>query len=79
MKMILAIVQADDAGKTMSALVEKGHRVTRVATEGGWLRRENVTLLLGVLSALRNGSKTTKRSSWCLREERCGRLETIDM
>ena len=48
MKMILAIVQADDAGKTMSALVEKGHRVTRVATEGGWLRRENVTLLLGV-------------------------------
>ncbi|MCW1968401.1 MAG: cyclic-di-AMP receptor [Anaerolineae bacterium] len=48
MKMILAIVQADDAGKAMSALVEKGHRVTRVATEGGWLRRENVTLLLGV-------------------------------
>jgi uncharacterized protein YaaQ len=48
MKMVLAIVQADDASKTMSALVEKGHRVTRIATEGGWLRRENVTLLLGV-------------------------------
>ena len=48
MKMILAIVQADDAGKIMKGLVEAGHRVTRVATEGGWLKRENVTLLLGV-------------------------------
>jgi uncharacterized protein YaaQ len=48
MKMIMAIVQADDAGKVMKALVEAGHRVTRIATEGGWLRRENTTLLLGV-------------------------------
>jgi uncharacterized protein YaaQ len=48
MKMILAIVQADDAAKVMQALIEAGHRVTRVATEGGWLRRENSTLLMGV-------------------------------
>ena len=48
MKMVMAIVQADDAPKIMQALIETGHRVTRIATEGGWLRRENVTLLMGV-------------------------------
>jgi len=48
MKMIMAIVQADDASKVMQSLIEAGHRVTRIATEGGWLRRENTTLLMGV-------------------------------
>lgn len=48
MKMILAVVQADDAAKVTQALIESGHRVTRIATEGGWLRRENTTLLLGI-------------------------------
>jgi uncharacterized protein YaaQ len=48
MKMVMAIVQADDASTIRDALVEAGHRVTRIATTGGWLRRENVTLLLGV-------------------------------
>jgi len=48
MKMILAVVQADDASKVTQALIEAGHRVTRIATQGAWLRRENATLLLGV-------------------------------
>ena len=48
MKMVMAIVQADDAARAMEALVDAGHRVTRMATTGGWLRRRNVTLLLGV-------------------------------
>ncbi len=48
MKMILAVVQADDAVKVMQALTDAGHRVTRIATQGAWLRRENATLLLGV-------------------------------
>jgi uncharacterized protein YaaQ len=48
MKMVLAIVQADDAPKITDALVEAGHRVTRIATTGAWLRRQNATLLLGV-------------------------------
>ena len=48
MKMILAIVNADDAARVTAALIENGHRVTRIATEGGWLRRQNSTLLLGV-------------------------------
>jgi uncharacterized protein YaaQ len=48
MKMILAVVQADDASKVTQALNEAGYRVTRMATQGAWLRRENVTLLVGV-------------------------------
>src|SRR6266508_3457964 len=48
MKMVMAIVQADDAPAIIDALVTAGHRVTRIATTGGWLRRENVTLIIGV-------------------------------
>jgi uncharacterized protein YaaQ len=48
MKMVMAVVQADDARQVTDALVNAGHRVTRMATTGGWLRRENVTLLIGV-------------------------------
>jgi uncharacterized protein YaaQ len=48
MKMIMAIVQPDDASRAIRALNEAGFRVTRMATQGGWLRRENVTLLVGV-------------------------------
>ncbi len=47
MKVILAIVQAEDANHVIKKLVDDGHRVTRVATTGGWLRRENATLLIG--------------------------------
>ncbi|HEY3343245.1 MAG TPA: cyclic-di-AMP receptor [Anaerolineae bacterium] len=48
MKMVMAIVQAEDVSKISTALVEAGHRVTRIATTGGLLRRDNATLLLGV-------------------------------
>jgi uncharacterized protein YaaQ len=48
MKMILAVIQADDANRVVRALNEAGFRVTRVATQGAWLRRENATLLVGV-------------------------------
>ncbi|MCL5997134.1 MAG: cyclic-di-AMP receptor [Chloroflexi bacterium] len=46
--MVMAIVQADDAPVISESLVAAGYRVTRIATTGGWLRRENTTLLLGV-------------------------------
>jgi uncharacterized protein YaaQ len=48
MKMILAVIQADDANRVVQALNEAGFRVTRIATQGAWLRRENATLLVGV-------------------------------
>ncbi len=48
MKLIIAIVRDIDAGPVIEQLVTHGHRVTRVASTGGFLRRGNVTLLIGV-------------------------------
>ena len=48
MKLILAIIQADDAADTIDTLTGCGYRATRMATCGGWLRQANVTLLIGI-------------------------------
>lgn len=48
MKLILAIVQDQDADRTVKALNEAGYRVTRVASTGGFFRVGNTTLLSGV-------------------------------
>jgi uncharacterized protein YaaQ len=48
MKMILAIVRDVDDARVIDRLVAESYRVTRVATTGGFLRRGNVTLLIGV-------------------------------
>ena len=47
MKLIIAIVRDLDAGPVIEQLVTHSHRVTRVASTGGFLRRGNVTLLIG--------------------------------
>jgi uncharacterized protein YaaQ len=47
-KLIIAIVRDADAGSVVDQLVTHGYRVTRVASTGGFLRRGNVTLLIGV-------------------------------
>ena len=46
MKLIIAIVKDVDDVPVTSQLVEKGFRVTRVASTGGFLRRGNATLLI---------------------------------
>ncbi len=48
MKLIIAIVNDVDAGAVIEQLVSNQYRVTRVASTGGFLRRGNVTLLIGV-------------------------------
>ena len=48
MKLIVAIVQDEDAGRVVSALMDKGFGVTKLATTGGFLRAGNTTLLMGV-------------------------------
>jgi uncharacterized protein YaaQ len=48
MKLVIAIVHDVDAGPVIEQLVTHGRRVTRVASTGGFLRRGNVTLLVGV-------------------------------
>jgi len=48
MKLIIAIVQDEDASRLVSSLMNEGYSVTKLATTGGFLRAGNTTLLLGV-------------------------------
>lgn len=48
MKLVLAIVQAEDADRAVKALISQEYRVTRFNTVGGFLRKGNVTLLTAV-------------------------------
>lgn len=48
MKLLIAVLWDEDAERAVPGLVERGLRVTRVASTGGFLRRGNTTLLIGV-------------------------------
>ena len=48
MKLIIAIVQDEDASRLVSHLMSEGFGVTKLATTGGFLRAGNTTLLVGV-------------------------------
>jgi uncharacterized protein YaaQ len=47
-KLVFAIVQGEDAGRTVQALNGAGISVTRFASSGGFLQQGNATLLIGV-------------------------------
>lgn len=48
MKLIIAIVQDEDASRLIGQLMNEGYGVTKLATTGGFLRAGNTTLLVGV-------------------------------
>lgn len=48
MKLIIAIVQDEDASRLIGKLMNDGFGVTKLATTGGFLRAGNTTLLIGV-------------------------------
>jgi uncharacterized protein YaaQ len=48
MKLIIAVVRDVDDTPLTERLTEKGFRITRMASTGGFLRKGNVTLLIGV-------------------------------
>lgn len=48
MKLVVAIVQDQDAGGVIDALVAAEFRSTRINTSGGFLKRGNATILVGV-------------------------------
>jgi uncharacterized protein YaaQ len=51
MKLVVAIVQAEDASGLLSQLSNRGFRATRIKTAGGFLREANATILIGVDAA----------------------------
>jgi uncharacterized protein YaaQ len=48
MKLILAIVTADAVDPVSKALVEQKYAVTQISSMGGFMRRGNTTLVVGV-------------------------------
>jgi uncharacterized protein YaaQ len=47
-RLVMAVVNPDDAGPLVDRLVAAGYGVTRLDTAGGFLRRGNATLLVGL-------------------------------
>ena len=48
MRLVVAIVHHEDAGNLVDALLERDHRATRLQSAGGFLKRSNATILVGV-------------------------------
>ena len=48
MKLILSILNADDASVVLRVLTKHGFAATKMASSGGFLMEENATLLMGV-------------------------------
>ena len=48
MKMVLAILNADDASSVIHNLMKEGFSVTKLSTTGSFLRAGNVTIIVGV-------------------------------
>ena len=48
MKLVIAVVQGEDAAQTVQALSNAGISVTKMASSGGFLQQGNATLLIGV-------------------------------
>src|SRR5438445_4584047 len=48
MKLVIAVVQGEDAQRTVAALTQAGVSSTRISSTGGFLQQGNVTLLVGV-------------------------------
>lgn len=48
MKLIVSIINSDDARELTDTLMRKGYRSTTISTTGGFLRQGNATLLIGI-------------------------------
>lgn len=47
-RLIIALLRDADGEEVLKALLDANYRVTRIASTGGFLRRGNSTLLIGV-------------------------------
>lgn len=48
MKLVFAVVHAEDAGALVDALTDKEYRVTRLHSTGGFLKQSNASVVVGV-------------------------------
>ena len=80
MKLILAIINFDDANAVTHALTKKGFSSTKLATTGGFLMAGNVTILVGVdeekvqavIDIIKEHSHSRSSSRWWWGSSACG-------
>ncbi|WP_317855378.1 cyclic-di-AMP receptor [Chakrabartyella piscis] len=80
MKLIIAIIQDEDAGDVISNLNAEGLQVTRLSTKGGFLRAGNTTIMTGVddekvefvLKVIEDNSKS--RTQYATLPSSCGAM-----
>ena len=77
MKMVVAIVQAEDASGLLSQLSNRGFRATRIKTAGGFLREANATILIGVDSADVDTVVQTIRESCTTRQQQITAIPAV--
>ena len=53
-KLILAILQEEDYDQTVEMLNEKHFFVTKLSSSGGFLKKKNVTIMIGVEMCIRD-------------------------
>jgi uncharacterized protein YaaQ len=47
LKLLITVVSNDDVRSLLNALIDAGHKATKLSSTGGFLRKGNTTLLLG--------------------------------
>ena len=47
-KLVVAILQSRDANAAIDALISLGVRATRIESYGGYLKRKNATIVMGI-------------------------------
>ncbi|MDR2572673.1 MAG: cyclic-di-AMP receptor [Oscillospiraceae bacterium] len=70
MKLVLAIVNSEDAQRVIRNLTQEGFSVTKLATTGGFLMSGNITIIVGVedervdevIEIIRKMSESRKRA-----------------
>lgn len=50
-KLVLAVLQEDDYERTVATLNQHGFFVTKLSSSGGFLKKKNITILVGVDSS----------------------------
>ena len=82
MKLILAIINSEDATRVIRSLTQDGFSVTKLATTGGFLSTGNVTIITGVederveeaIGIIRDKSESRRQSIPSIPESGVGRF-----
>lgn len=77
MKLVVAVVQSEDASGLLTQLSKRGFRATRIKTAGGFLREANATIFVGVEEADVETVLLTIRESCTTRQQQITAIPAV--